>query len=926
VIETDTIFLRFYHFLPDSCKLYYTFPDSTISFSAVLWQRCRYHYDTSGTYYCHDSTSHPHDTILTDPPTNFNFTCSCKKAKAEYAFPYCAADTCHLPIVAVISNRTYATTDSIRVHWRKVTYPLWFRGDDSTRFSYRLFIYEQGNGNVIDTIYTTDTVAIFHYLKPATKYTIRICSYWEGDFFISDTCSALCFDPDSCEMTDTCAHSYKDCINDSCFWIDTSFTCCTSINVFTYANCVDFTNLSLPVTDVSYGTYANPYAFHAVRDYGPDSIASRHTIDTNIVKTDDRTGGLLSVIPTGYTKSVRLGNWRGGSEGEAITYTYLIDTNVFDLLLLRYAVVMVNPEGHSVNSQPTFTLVMLDSNGAELDPVCGKANFVAGQNTSQWNIAANNVYWKDWTAVGYDIAKYHGKKIRLRLTTKDCNEGNPYHFGYAYFTLECQSKNIISVACGESSANSFIAPEGFNYAWYSTNDTNTILSTNRQFDVSGSGTQYYYCIVSYIENPDCQFRINATAGNRYPIAAFTYDYTFNNCEFTVNFTNTSYVSSDSTGINMIEDHCETAQWFFNDGSSSTLNNVSHTYSSSGDYLVTLVTGLANNSCTDTLEFWIHLENTAGYLAILGDSSICFGESTTLTASMPGECLWITGDTTHSITITPASTDTISVQVIDSVGCTNTKEKIIVVNPVYDGIAVYDAICDNEYYAPDSIPLTETGIYHLFLTTIAGCDSIIWLNLQVNPTYHDTIFDTICQYDPPVEFYNNYYDSTGIYTETFQNIYGCDSTHSLNLYVKPVYTDTIKADIFKGKTFNLFGFNESEEGIYSQVYEGSNDCDSIMVLDLTVDNIIFPNVVTPNGDGINDVFVIHNLLEDNAFLENELIIYNRYGKSIYHKKNISKYSDFWSPDDSVATGTYFYRFIATRHDKTLNFTGTIDVLR
>ncbi|MDR1005993.1 MAG: gliding motility-associated C-terminal domain-containing protein [Bacteroidales bacterium] len=779
-------------------------------------------------------------------------------------------DDCPLPLADVI-NQVMITTNQISITW----------SNDEDTLSWMVLLY-QNDTLLIDVDTVTGNQVSFTNLIPETNYTIWIHAFSPS----IDTCNGKRF------------------------------------NYTTFGNCIDYTNLTSPNVTPTIGTYSNPYQLNTLVNNGANNITSRHTVNTDTLATDPRTGNNLKTVPDGYTSSVRLGNWEKGAQGESLTYTYFVDTNMFDLLLLRYALVLQNDSAHRDTTQPSFTLEILDSSGTLIDNICGKTEFVAGVNMEGWNSADNLVRWKDWTAAGLNLSPYHNKKIKVRLTTKDCKESG--HYGYAYFVFECNKKQLTSVACGESSANTFIAPEGFAYKWYNELDTNTILSTDRQFDVMSQGTQHYFCIVTSLENPLCSFRINATAGNRYPIADFDYTYTFQDCKFNVTFTNRSYVASDSSGLYSTGESCETAQWFL-EGDSSSSNSFTRTYSSSGDYRVILIAGLANNSCVDTLDTIIHLESPVGSLSIIGDTSICYGESTTLTATMYGTYLWNTNATTQSITVSPFNTTLYSVQVLDTLGCTNNAERIVVVNPHYNNINVYDTICEGDYYAPEGTPLTISGVYHLNLTTIAGCDSIINLNLTVNPTYHDTIYDSICQYET-YEFYGQQYDSTGIYDTVFQSIHGCDSVHILNLVVKPVYIDTIKADIYKGRTFSRYGFTETETGIYNQTFVASNGCDSIIVLDLTVDNISFPNAISANDDGVNDVFAIRNLIEDTVFKDNELWIYNRYGKLVYHRKNISKESDFWKPDASTPTGTYFYRFKAVRHDKTMDVTGTVDVLR
>ena len=111
------------------------------------------------------------------------------------------------------------------------------------------------------------------------------------------------------------------------------------------------------------------------------------------------------------------------------------------------------------------------------------------------------------------------------------------------------------------------------------------------------------------------------------------------------------------------------------------------------------------------------------------------------------------------------------------------------------------------------------------------------------------------------------------------------------------------------------------------YLSINNCDSLIYLDLEVISISFPNAVTANGDGINDVFEINNLLKYKDFHSNELLIFNRQGKKIYERKNISKFSDFWDPmQTNSPSGTYFYRFISKNNIKNIDRVGVIEVFR
>lgn len=273
-------------------------------------------------------------------------------------------------------------------------------------------------------------------------------------------------------------------------------------------------------------------------------------------------------------------------------------------------------------------------------------------------------------------------------------------------------------------------------------------------------------------------------------------------------------------------------------------------------------------------------------------------------------------------------DSVSLNAINGYLTTLHSDTLFTIHFIFDSAYNYTinaSICEGEVYSDNGFNERETGFYTQSLQTIFGCDSIVNLNLIVGEAYYDTIYDTICQ--------GNIYemgfdaDSSGTYVQNLNTQYGCDSILVLHLHVNPTYADTIKADIYKGNVYNLHGFNQKETGVYEQKYQTYLGCDSIIYLDLQVDYIMFPNVVTPNGDGINDIFEIHNLIKQNAFPENELIIYSRQGKLIYRIENIKEVSDFWDPQKTNSTdGTYFYRFYGKRHDKVLEFNGSIEIIR
>ena len=90
---------------------------------------------------------------------------------------------------------------------------------------------------------------------------------------------------------------------------------------------------------------------------------------------------------------------------------------------------------------------------------------------------------------------------------------------------------------------------------------------------------------------------------------------------------------------------------------------------------------------------------------------------------------------------------------------------------------------------------------------------------------------------------------------------------------------------------------------------------------------FPSLVTPNGDGINDIWGIVGLLDEGWFPQNELWIFNQWGVLVYHVRDISSPDQFWDPNERPCPdGAYFYRFAARSQYGIVKRNGVIEVLR
>jgi gliding motility-associated-like protein len=97
------------------------------------------------------------------------------------------------------------------------------------------------------------------------------------------------------------------------------------------------------------------------------------------------------------------------------------------------------------------------------------------------------------------------------------------------------------------------------------------------------------------------------------------------------------------------------------------------------------------------------------------------------------------------------------------------------------------------------------------------------------------------------------------------------------------------------------YDDEKWGVFAYIYIDDiavYECDHIAVPE---EEISPPNIITPNGDGINDAFDIYGLPPGSS-----LVIYNRWGNEVFRTQN---YQNDWQGRTKtgapVPDGTYFY---------------------
>ena len=106
------------------------------------------------------------------------------------------------------------------------------------------------------------------------------------------------------------------------------------------------------------------------------------------------------------------------------------------------------------------------------------------------------------------------------------------------------------------------------------------------------------------------------------------------------------------------------------------------------------------------------------------------------------------------------------------------------------------------------------------------------------------------------------------------------------------------------------------GIYTIDFIDDCGLTGSTVLEVVVCETEIPNIFSPNGDGINDIFIIRGT---EGFPNSRLEVYNRWGGLVYENDN---YQSAWRGDD-LPEGTYYYVYLRNDGEK---FAGYFQLVR
>jgi subtilisin-like proprotein convertase family protein len=219
-----------------------------------------------------------------------------------------------------------------------------------------------------------------------------------------------------------------------------------------------------------------------------------------------------------------------------------------------------------------------------------------------------------------------------------------------------------------------------------------------------------------------------------------------------------------------------------------------------------------------------IDDNNGFEGILNDWSISFSSN----GEEQFKYQWSTGATSAAIEVPSPGVYTVTVT---NQASSFTKEYDVIA-PCGLSTQTY-SICQN-----DSITINNE-VFHAgnpsgyqIIPISTGCDSFVVINLQFLPQVQTITNATICAGETYL-FGNQVLNTSGAYKATFATANNCDSTLILNLTVLAPNTTTQDISICQGGAYVFGNQVLTIAGTYQQQLKDTNGCDSTHVLNLSI---------------------------------------------------------------------------------------------
>jgi len=316
----------------------------------------------------------------------------------------------------------------------------------------------------------------------------------------------------------------------------------------------------------------------------PSADPNRFAYITDTVLKDSFTNNVVLLVAPGMNYSIRIGDVENGAKGERMTTSFIV-SNANSLLTFNYAFVGESSNNpHQIDFQPIFGTQIKDQNDSVL--LCSDVLFIPdylASNTFVYNFPNANgspskIQYSNWRTVSFDLRPYLGQVLTIEVANRDCILGN--HFAYGYFSFECGAFVADYNFCLKENDVTVSAPPGYKfYNWSNNSGQQTTTFQNAQPGDS------VFC--SMTSDNGCVSELSAEL-----VAT---DVT---ADFSVVFDTSLIAAVFSNSSSVFNANIQNYLWVFGDGDSSIVQNPIHYYDSFGIYDVMLYV-FNDSGCVDS---------------------------------------------------------------------------------------------------------------------------------------------------------------------------------------------------------------------------------------------------------------------------------------------------------------------------------------
>jgi gliding motility-associated-like protein len=393
-----------------------------------------------------------------------------------------------------------------------------------------------------------------------------------------------------------------------------------------------------------------------------------------------------------------------------------------------------------------------------------------------------------------------------------------------------------------------------------------------------------------------------------------------------NYTSTFFGNVSNPSVPVVD-----YRWYFGDGDSATGKSTSHTYTQGGWKHVTLITE-SDQGCLDTLKDSIEIPYKPvakfGYIGANKNETFQFFDSSTIKNDVPSNWTWDFGvigaqkdyHKDPSYIYTDTGTYIVTLIVSGASGCQDTFRLPVIVYPLPVAGFTSDTVCEGEQTS-----FTDTSSIAKGYIAVRDWDF-------GDGSKHVETTDNIITHTYPK--YGTYYPLLTVTSGTGgvgRSNYGALSVRVLQKPTAAFKTDPGVVEIQNpvvqftntSKSYNNlhwdFGdgtednvpnpkhtYSDTGTYIVKLTATNSNGCQDTFIYYMQVKlgyTLFAPNVVTPNGDGVNDVW----LPRGTGVIDYDCIIIDRWGQTVFHTTDINQpwKCDYNGNGVRVPEGTYVF---------------------